>query len=93
MKKENAKKYKALQKPANKTNEKVNAVLDLIIIGKNVNNNNEDEVADSDQEIDNALNELSVLSNQDKDAEHELKQDNAKHLKKLPSPVPQSTPA
>ena len=71
IKKENRKKYQALRKPANKTNEKLNAVLDLIINEKNVNSNNRDDVADSDQEIDNALNELGVVSNQDKDTKND----------------------
>ena len=71
IKKENRKKYKALRKPANKTNEKLNAVLDLIINEKNVNSNNKDDIADSDQEIEKALNELGVLSNQDKDAKND----------------------
>ena len=66
IKKANREKYKALRtKPANKTNQKINAVLDYLIAKENkenTNSNNKDNVQDSDQEIDAALRELGVLT-------------------------------
>ena len=87
IKKANREKYKALRtKPANKTNQKINAVLDYLIAKENkenTNSNNKDNVQDSDQDIDDALRELGVLTEEtgekekaNKEKDQDNKQDN-----------------
>ena len=96
IKKANREKYKALRtKPANKTNQKINAVLDYLIAKENkenTNSNNKDNVQDSDQDIDDALRELGVLTeetgekekaNKEKDQGNKPDDDNDSDLEQI----------
>ena len=73
IKKANREKYKALRtKPANETNQKINAVLDYLIAKENkenTNSNTKDTAPDSDEDIDNALRQLGVLNEEKGDKE------------------------
>ena len=78
IKKANREKYKALRtKPANKTNQKINAVLDYLIAKENKengNSNNKVNIQDSDEDIDNALRELGVINEEKSEKEQAEKE-------------------
>lgn len=96
IKKANREKYKALRtKPANETNQKINAVLDYLIAKENkenTNSNTKDTAPDSDEDIDNALRQLGVLNeekgekekaNEDKEQGNKLDDDEDSDLEQI----------